>query len=240
MKREHIEQVRPWPPFAAMAPESFESLMRGAYLKTFPAGFELFAEGEQADFLHVLVDGRVELHASWRGRETTMAILTPGASFVLASTVRDAPYLKSARTLERSRIVMVPSEDVRSAIATDPTFAVSMIDELARCYRASIRHSKEIKLRTSTERLANWLLRQSRRAGNADRFPLPLEKRRIAAYLGMTPESLSRGLKALAAHGVKVEGGEVVIEDRARLENYASPTPLIDQPEDPVAPTGGG
>ena len=42
-----------------------------------------------------------------------MATVRPISTFILAATIRDAPYLMSARTLEKSRIILIPSEDVR-------------------------------------------------------------------------------------------------------------------------------
>jgi CRP/FNR family transcriptional regulator, transcriptional activator FtrB len=74
---------------------------------------------------------------------------------------------KIARTLERSRIVLVPSSDLRAIFRRDSEFAVSVIQELAGCYRSVVRHAKGLKLRTSRERIAAYLLRQSTLAGHA-------------------------------------------------------------------------
>jgi hypothetical protein len=44
----------------------------------------------------------------------------------------------------------------------------------------------------------------------------------------MTPENLSRTLGSLAAHGVDGKGRDIVIVDRARLQQLAKPDELID------------
>ena len=44
----------------------------------------------------------------------------------------------------------------------------------------------------------------------------------------MTPENLSRAFKNLQAYGVEVNGARVRINDRADLERFAKPNPLID------------
>ena len=157
-----------------------------------------------------------------------MATIHPISSFILAATIKDGPCLMSARTLEKSRIVLLPSEDVRSIFFEDAHFARAIVSELARCYRSSIKTSKNLKLRTSLERLANYLLRQQRRAGGTPGFELQTEKRRLASYLGMSPENLSRAFKGLAPYGVKVNGNQITITDQDDLERFAKPNPLID------------
>jgi CRP/FNR family transcriptional activator FtrB len=124
--------------------------------------------------------------------------------------------------------VLVPSQDVRAIFDLDPAFARAIVNELAQCYRSVVKNSKELKLRTSLERLANYLLRQQQRSGGTETFALPSEKRRIASFLGMTPENLSRAFKGLQPYGVEVNGTEVTITDRRDLEGFAKPNRLID------------
>ncbi len=213
--------------FADMQDVHFDSLMRRAYVQNFPPGIDLIAEGDPSDFLHVLLDGGAELYATWNGRETSMAIVRPVSTFILAATARDAPYLMSARTLQKSRIMLLPSVDVREIFDSDPAFSRSIVRELAQCYRSVVKNTKTLKLRTGTERLANYLIRQYRNAGDAG-FDLPIEKRRLASYLGMTPENLSRAIKALQPYGVTVRGSHVEIADDTDLSRLAKPTELID------------
>ncbi|HEY6919811.1 MAG TPA: cyclic nucleotide-binding domain-containing protein, partial [Tabrizicola sp.] len=190
-----LAETRNLPLFRTMLNASFDALMQSARTERFPAGHELIRQGERADFLHVVVEGSVELFADWHGRSTTMAVVQPVGTFILAACVRDLPYLMSARTLEASRLLLVPSGDLRAIFRRDPEFAVSIAGELAGAFRTMARHAKNLKLRTSRERVAGYLLKQSKLAGDADRFVLQVEKRLVASYLGMTPENLSRALK---------------------------------------------
>lgn len=214
--------------FANMSTERFNALMRGSYVQTFPPQIDMIVEGEQSDFLHVVLTGSVELTSSWNGRETTMATVVPVSTFILAATIKDAPYLMSAKTLEKSRIALIPSQDVRNIFDTDPDFARAIVTELAQGYRSAVKTQKNLKLRTSLERLANYLLRHQQTAGGGDTFDLGIEKRRLASYLGMTPENLSRAFKGLQLYGVTVNGNEITIGDRDDLLKFAKPTHLID------------
>lgn len=217
--------------FSGMSEESYESLMRGAYVQNFPPQIELISEDEPSDFLHIVLSGSVDLFSSWNQRETSIAIARPVSTFILAATIRDAPYLMSARTLEKSRIALIPSQDVRGVFENDPVFGRAMVTELALCYRSVIKSQKDLKLRTSLERLANYLLRLQIRTGRNSSFELEFEKRRLASYLGMTPENLSRAFKGLQNYGVAVDGNRITIKDQNDLELFAKPDALIDDPD---------
>lgn len=220
--------LRRLPLFREMMTPTFDRLMQIAYLQNFPPQLELIRQGEFADFLHIIIEGSVELHATWNARETVMGIIHPVSTFILAACVCDAPYLMSARTLERAKIVMIPAADVRVALRGDPDFAMAAMRELANGYRGFVRQTKNLKLRNSIERLAAYILYRSRQGGDADSIVLPVEKRHLASYLGMTPENLSRSMKTLQANGLTAQGIHLTITDRARLTAVASPDPLID------------
>jgi CRP/FNR family transcriptional activator FtrB len=230
MKAGEIDEIRNLPLFAAMSAESFEALFRGAYVQNFPPQIELIREGDPADFLHVVLEGSVELFATWNNRETTMATVAPISTFILAATIKNGPYLMSARTLEKTRVILLPSGDVRKIFSTDVDFAQAIILDLAQCYRSVVKSHKDLKLRTSVERLANYLLRKDQQSGERGHFDLKIEKRRLASYLGMTAENLSRAIRTLNGYGVEIDGSQVRITDRQHLKNFAKPTPLIDDP----------
>lgn len=227
MSESYRKDIRNLSLFADMDETNFDALMRGAYLQNFPPRIDLIHESEPPDFLHVVLSGAVDLFSEWNGRETSMATVRPVSTFILAATVRDLPYLMSARTLEKSRIALIPSQDVRNAFTTDSAFAQAIVSELAQCYRSVVKNAKDLKLRTSLERLANYLLRQQIRSGSLE-FDLAMEKKRLASFLGMTPENLSRAFKGIGPYGVKVEGSHIVITDLKDLTRYAKPNPLID------------
>lgn len=230
MRKEDQQDVRTLPLFGGMDAENFADLMRVAYLQTFPPQVQLITEGETADFLHVVVAGTVELFAQSNGRETTMAVVRPVSTFILAAVLKDAAYLMSARTLEKSRILLIPAEDIRAVMERDADFDRAIILELASCYRAVVKAQKDLKLRTGAERLANYLLRLQAMQGGDGTLTLETDKRTLAGRLGMTPENLSRAFGTLRPYGVIVKGTEIELSDPNDLEKLAKPNPLIDDP----------
>ena len=231
MRKFDIEQIRSVHLFNDVAEAQFSNLMQAAFLQRFPAHVVLITEAERPDFLHVVVEGAVQLFSRHDGRETTITIVRPVTTFILAAVVGDQPYLASGRTLEPSRILMIPAETVRAVFDQDAVFARAVVRELSRAFRGVMKELKNHKLRSSSERLANWLLRAQADHGGNGRFTIPFDKRTLASCLGMTPENLSRSLAALADHGVAVHGRDVTLKDVPGLTALARPTPAIDDPD---------
>ena len=230
MRIDDIELVRKLPLFASMEQAHFDSLMQVAYLQQFPPHLQLITEGENADFLHVLIEGRVELFATTGGRETTMFVANPVSTFILAAVLKDALHLMSARTIEKSRLLLIPSGDLRTAFENDAAFARSILLDLATNYRSVVKALKNQKLRTSLERLANHLLSLEAIQGGSGRIVLPIDKKTLASLLGMTPENLSRAFNNLAAYGVIVDGPQITLSKPEDLRRLAKPQALIDDP----------
>ncbi len=228
MRATDLPEIQSLPLFKSMNEAVFDTLLQAAYFQTFPPQVQLITEGDPADFLYVVVDGCVELFGQSNGRETSLALVKPVGTFILAAVLKDAVYLMSARTQQRSRLLMIPSEDIRQAFEEDAGFARAIVVELASCYRGVVKNHKDLKLRTAVERLANRLLRLHLDQGGRELIELPLEKRTLASLLGMTPENLSRAFNTLKPYGVEVDGPCVRLTDIKALTVLAKPNPLID------------
>lgn len=228
MRKSDRKLIRDLPLFCDMSEKNFEDLLSAAFLQRFPERVSLITEGDLPDFLHVVVEGSVEMFATHGGHETTLDIMRPVTTFILAAVIRDEVYLKSARTLSPAQILMIPAQTVRDIFGRDAAFARAIVSELAERYRSLVRSLKNEKLRTSAERLANWILEADARQGHQHEVALGYDKRTLASHLGMRPEILSRNLALLAKHGVKSSGRNVVIEDLSALRQFANPSALID------------
>ena len=228
MRPSDLDTVRSLSLFSQMPDAHFAVLTEAALLQRFPPSVVLIDEGALPDFLHVVVEGQVELFSQHSERETTIDIIQPVSTFILAAVIRDEPYLNSARTIAESRILMIPAGAVRQLFSQNATFARAVVSELAQRYRGIVRTLKNERLRTSVERLANWILRADREQGGTGQVSFPFDKRTLASQLGMTPENLSRNLAQLTRHGIASSGRLIEIADRAALIAIARPNDLID------------
>lgn len=212
----------------------FLELTSTAFLQKFPAGTTLLFEGDSVDFLYILLNGAVEIQGSWNDKETTVAVVRPLSVFILSSVILDSPSLISARTLERSEILMLPAEGIRRAMRLDGAFTLAVAEEMAGWNRALVRQVKNLKLRSGAERLANYLLQLQIQQDGATTVRLPHEKRILASLLGMTPENLSRAFASLADYGVEVSGHEVRLTMMVALKRMAKSSPFIDNHMPPL------
>lgn len=220
MRASEKPEIALLPLFREMREEQRERIFSGSFLQVFPPQLELFEIGQRADFLHVLVDGLAELFTPIGDRDTTMWVVEPVHAFILAAVVTDLPYLMSARTLEPSRILLVPAALVREVIRKDTALMEATMRELALGYRDLVLALADMKLRRSTERLARYVLQQQDAQGHPNIIRLPAEKRVLASLLGMTPENFSRAFAKLGPLGVAVNGNTVSISDRSALKSF--------------------
>ncbi len=226
---------RGWPLFCDLDEKSTNALLATARQRRFPKQASIVREGAPADFLHIVVDGLVMLCGSHDGAETTTEIVGAGSVMYLAAVMRNSVYLNSARTLTACRILTIPAQDIHDLCGRDNAIARAIINELAERCRCSVRALKNIKLRSSAERLANWILRTGTIQGKDGWIELEFDKRTLASCLGMTPENLSRNLALLTKYGVRNSGPHIVIENASVLAEFAKPNALIDDWKHPTA-----
>jgi CRP/FNR family transcriptional activator FtrB len=230
LRTHELLQLKSLPLFSEMTAPSLERLLDAALLQQFPTGVTLLREGEPADFLHVLVDGLVEIYTEQSGGEWGISLVNPVSTFILAAVVSDQPYLNSARTLAESRVLLIPARRVREIFDQDVAFARLVARELAFAYRGAIKKLKGYMARSAVERLANWILTEAQRGGAQETVVIPFDRGTLASHIGTTRENLSRNLALLTDHGVRVRGREIVMDQKELLETFARPQRFIDDP----------
>lgn len=204
-------------------------IMESTLLHTVPAGSMLFEQGDTPNFQIVVMSGSVQLFGrSTSGREVLVEVVSPPDLIIPAAVVTDAPYLMRARVPEQSTFLLIPARAFRDLVASDPVLANSVIGSLSTQFRRMVRQIKNLKLRSAAQRVGCYLLTLSERQGTPEKAVLPYEKNLIASELGVTRESFSRVLSSLEAHGIRIDGQTIWIDDAERLAKECVPDPLID------------
>ncbi len=221
MRSDDRTLLKSMPLFSEMPANAIDRLTYTAFVQNLPAGAVLFQQGEQPEFLYILLSGRVALTGrSTDGDEAVIEFFRRGDIFIAPAVILDLPYLMSTRVLHDARILMIPAEHFRDALARDAALNAALVKELSRHWRLLVRQIKDLKLRTAPQRLAVYLLDLS--GGKSGMIELPEERRLLAGRLGMTPESLSRAFVQLLAEGVSGRGRRVQISDADRLQRYCA------------------
>ncbi|WP_431859713.1 cyclic nucleotide-binding domain-containing protein [Azospirillum sp.] len=232
MRHQDLAIVRSLPYFTSYTDQQLDALTRGGLIQRYSRDTVLFEQGERPEFLYVLTKGSVLLSGSTEPkREAVIEVLTPMDIFVLAAVLTDTPYLMSAKLLEPSCLLLIPARNLREQITKEPLLAVTMLESLSVQCRRMVRQVKDLKLRTSKQRLAAYLLTLAAPMVDGTTVELPMPKSLLASRLGMTPENLSRALASLSEQQVRVDGRAVTIGSIERLRDYCLPDALIDEIE---------
>lgn len=211
--------VRELPLFAGLATDHMADLLRTATRRDGPTGGLLFNRGDRADRFFIVLSGRVTLFlANATGRQSIVDVIEPGSSFGLAANFARPFFPLNAEMAPGTRLLEVPVATLTKWLAAKPELFAAM----GRAMIARIQKLEEeicdIKNRSPVQRLAAYLLGELEAEPNeAGRIRLRIAKGELALRIGVTRETLSRGFARLRAHGVRVAGRVVHIDDPAAV-----------------------
>lgn len=191
-------------------------------------GTILFREGEKPEHLFALLSGIAELFTNAQEREPSLSLVWPPELLMPAAALTLKPYLVSARTLGRARLLCLNAAHLRQAALTDANLSFRLTTILCGQFRMLQRNIKDTRLRDAPQRLGAFLYRLIQAHGEHGCVDLPLPKYRLAARLGITPESVSRALPVLRQNGLELRGSRAILLDRQRFERFCATDPLMD------------
>lgn len=217
----NIELVRRTPFFVTAGEAAMTRLLRPSFTQQLPRSAVMFEQHEQADFLHLLLEGSVGLAArDEQGVETVVEIFGPGELFLAPAATLGLPYLASGTALTDVRVLMIPVDVFRAGIAEDPMLSRATIELLSRHWRLMVDQVVDLKLRSAERRVARFLVRRLPKGEGPGSGDFPEPRSAIAARLGMTPETLSRTLNTMEQEGlVRLSGKRIDVLDQEKLLN---------------------
>lgn len=182
-------------------------------------GVEIYGEMEAADYIYQVVDGAVRSYKLLSdGRRQIGAFHLVGDIFGLENGTfhrftAEAIVDTTVRLMKRRILEHIAESDAHVAL------------DLLNMTTSSLQHAEDHMLllgrKTSLERVAAFLLEMDHRLTAADVMALPMCRRDIADYLGLTLETVSRALSYLHSKGILGFLGptqrQIVLLDRLRL-----------------------
>ena len=209
------------PLFAGLGPDSLAALLADASVRSYARNALLFTEGDTARQFYVVLDGWVQLFRQTPdGRESVIALFARGKSFAEAVMFLGGTFPVSGAVLDDARLLVVPAEPFRHALESDNELCFKMMASMAVHLRRLVGKIEQLSARSSSERLAEFLLKLAGDGGASAIVHLPYDKGLVAARLGMQPETLSRALAKLRPLGVESKGRRVAIRDFDALRRH--------------------
>jgi CRP/FNR family nitrogen fixation transcriptional regulator len=180
---------------------------------------EIYGEDEPAEYVYQVISGAVRTYKLLSdGRRQIGAFHLPGDVFGLES---GAAHRLAAEAIVDTTVRLVKRLSLEQAAGTD----VKVAQKLWTMTASDLRHAEDRMLllgrKNALERVANFLLEMDRRLAVAGMMALPMCRRDIGDYLGLTLETISRALSQLHGEGVLGFSGarQIVLRNRQRLRN---------------------
>jgi CRP/FNR family transcriptional regulator len=180
-----------------------------ATTKRLEADETLFLEDDPCTGFFVLVEGAIQLtrYGVTPGSHPTLAVVLPVSSFAEAALFAGEAFPATATALKPTKVVHFPKERFLRTMREDPDLALAIIHAQAVWLRKLTLQIQQLSASDSLERLKHWLREHLPPQGA---LLLPVTKKALAAQLGMTPETLSRGLRNFQDQGlIEVKGTRI-------------------------------
>ncbi|HVF75591.1 MAG TPA: Crp/Fnr family transcriptional regulator [Acidimicrobiales bacterium] len=191
-------------------------------------GAVLFAEGDRADRVIVVVAGQVKVtRATDAGREVVLAVRGPGEVLGELSAVDGGACSATAVALEPVDARIIPASAFRAYLAEQPGAAYRLLEVVVGRLREADRVRVEFGGLDTVARVASRLSELAREYGapvaGGTEIALALSQDELAGWVGSSREAVAKALRQLRDLGC-IETGRrrIVVRDLARLERLVA------------------
>jgi CRP/FNR family nitrogen fixation transcriptional regulator len=184
-------------------------------------GAEIYGEKEPASYVYQVKAGAVRSYKLLcDGRRQIGAFHLVGDIFGLEN---GEEHRFTAEAIVNTTVRLIKRHSLEIAAANDAMVSRNLLNMTTRNLQHAENHMLLLGRKTSLERVADFLIEMDRRLTEAGVMPLPMSRRDVADYLGLTLETVSRALSRL--HELKIIGfigcnqRQIILRDRRQLAN---------------------
>ena len=188
-------------------------------------GSKLFGEAEPASHVYQIREGAVRTYKSLSdGRRRIGAFHLPGDILAVENC---KVHRFTAEAIVDTTVWIAKRRSLFARLAKgDIPAANNVRDLVTRTLEHAENHLLLLGCQNSLEKVVAFLLEIDRRLGQPEVMVLPMTRRDIADYLGMTIETVSRALSSLQEERILSLKGtnhrEIVLHDRSKLAQRAT------------------
>ncbi len=196
------------PLFSVLPPDDTRELATMFYSARYQKAEAIFRQGEPAERLFLVSNGRVKLHVnSARGSELLVAVVSRGEIFGELAVIDRGPRAMSARAMEESVVFALNGDTFWTLIETHPALARRLLELMARRLRRADQASQDLVFFDAPTRLARKLLQLAEEHGEPTghgeqiRLTVRVTQEELAQMIGVTRASANRLIVSFADQG---------------------------------------
>ncbi|WP_066556299.1 Crp/Fnr family transcriptional regulator [Croceicoccus bisphenolivorans] len=213
--------------FADCSEDELSEIVARAQVRSFPAGKEILAQGEDGDALFILLSGvaRVSVLAA-NGREIVLDYAEGGEVLGEIAMIDNGLRTASVHAFTDCEALRLTRQSFTEIVERHPQMAMRLLQALARRLRQTNLTIEAERAYTSGPRLARFLLRlmigEGDQKDSGSQLKLALSQGELGNFAGMSREQINRQLSAWVDCGiVSLHQGKVTILDREALIDIA-------------------
>lgn len=211
-----LEEIEKIPLFQGVPRSDLQQLVQAAHGKQLPAGGFFFLQGDPAEWMFVLLKGRVKLsQIGPDGQQVLIRVITPVTLFALVAINPGSRYLVTAQAAEDSLAIYWTRSELTQFVQRVPQMALNAMRILAERLQEIHERFRQVSTEKVEQRLAHTLIRLASQSGKAAPegvlIDLTLTRQDLAEMSGTTLFTASRVLNRWDEQGLVLANREQVI-----------------------------
>lgn len=206
--------------FSYLDDKSIEELCDHKEEQSFRKGEIINHEGEKIVNFKYLKSGLVKLYRrTSTGEEQVITITRPFEFVSNMSIFSEERYQYSVSALEDSVVCLVKLDYIKDLFFKNGGFAMGLLTKISMINDKIISQTLDIRQKNLIGRVAFVLLYFTKEIYNSRVFDLPVSRKEIADYIGMSTANVIRTLSDFKREGIiRVFGKTIEVVDIAKLE----------------------
>jgi CRP-like cAMP-binding protein len=188
--------------------------------QTFGKGETIHHEGDKISYFKYLKSGLVKLYRITPSGDEQVVTITKPFEFVSnISIFSEDRYKYSVSAVEDSVICAIKLDFIKELLLKNGAFAMGLLSKVAQVNEKIISQTLDIRQKNLVGRVAYILLYFTNEIYNTQVFDLPVSRKEIADYIGMSTANVIRTLSDFKKEGIiRVFGKTIEVVDKSRLE----------------------
>lgn len=198
------------------------AIISAGHTRTFNANAEVFAEGEKADFLPIVVTGRIKMvRYPEPGKEIIIGMFGAGEIFAIPPALDGKRFPASAIAMEDSRLLLLPRDKFLALKDRFPEFSSLILEKMCGLLRERSETIQILATSSAEQRVAATLLKLAGDIPPNGVKKITHRRQDIAEMSGLTIESTIRSIRRMAKNGLfDIVHGKIHISDTEPLRRF--------------------